>query len=309
MPTSFSSLQILLANLGMLLVVLLWGSQVPVANDLSQRWDPFFLAGMRYVAALPLFWLWLKLLEPQRLALDAVTPRLSLLRFCALGLAITSFAVFYMLGVARSNPITIAMIVATGPIIGALVSWVLLGVRPKHGVWIGLLAVVPGALLVSVDFKPGGTRLQLSGGEPLMMLALASWAVYSIQAQRWLAGRSQLRITTLSVSATVVPISVVYLMAMKAGLTYGDLRTASGMDLLAFAYLVLGALMIAVTLWNVGVSRLGLVVASMYLNMIPIVAVGIAMLYGVQPRMEQLIGGLLVIAGVVIAQRLGRNQR
>ena len=300
-------LQILLANLGMLLVVLLWGAQVPVANDLSQRWDPFFLAGARYVAALPLFWLWLQLTEPPPLALDAAAPRLTLIRFCTLGLAITGFAVLYMLGVAWSNPITIALVAATGPIIGALVSWVLLGTRPKRGVWMGLLAVVPGALLVTLDFKPGGAKLQLSGGEPLMMLALASWAVYSLQAQRWLAGRSQLRITTLSVSATVPLISLVYLIASAAGLTYGDIDTMSGTDPLAFAYLVFGALMTAVTLWNIGVSRLGLVVASMYLNMIPIVAVGIAMLYGVQPRSEQLIGGLLVIAGVIIAQRLGRR--
>ena len=301
-----SSLQILLANLGMLLVVLLWGAQVPVASDLSQRWDPFFLAGMRYVGALPLFWLWLQLTKPQT---AGSAPQLTLLRFITLGMSITGFAVCYMLGVARSNPITIAMIAATGPIIGALVSWALLGTRPKRGVWIGLLAVVPGALLVSLDFKSGGAKLQLSGGEPLMILALICWAVYSIQAQRWLAGRSQLHISAISVAATIPPISLVYLIAACADLTYGAWSTVSGADLFAFAYLVIGALMIAVTLWNNGVARLGLVIASMYLNMIPLVAVGIAMLYGIQPRDEQLLGGLLVIIGVVMAQRLGRNQR
>jgi drug/metabolite transporter (DMT)-like permease len=295
---------VLLANLGLLLVVTLWGAQVPVANDLAQRWDPFFLAAMRYVAALPLFWLLLWLL-PVRQSIRSPVP-LSLLRFCGLGLATTGFAVFYMLGVAWANPITSALVAATGPIIGALVLWVLTGLRPARSVGLGLLAVVPGALLITLDFSRQDIRLELSGGEPLIMLALACWSVYSLLVQRWLAGRSQLRITAISVTATVPPICIVYLLAWLKGLTYGDYSAPSETDLLAFAYLVLGALLTAVTLWNIGVSQLGLVVAAMYLNLIPIVAVVIAVLYGVYPRPEQLIGGGLVIIGVVVAQRLGR---
>jgi len=306
MTTTPSSTQTLLANLGLLVVVVLWGSQVPVANNLAQRWDPFFLASIRYVAALPLFWLLLSVFQPRSPAQPATAPRLSLLRFCGLGLATTGFAVFYMLGVAWANPITSALVAATGPIIGALVLWALTGLRPTLGVGLGLLAVVPGALLITLDFSRQDVALELSGGEPLIMLALACWSVYSLLAQRWLAGRSQLRITAISVTATVPLIGLVYLGAWALGLTYGEFAAPRGTDLLAFTYLVLGALLTAVTLWNIGVSRLGLVIAAMYLNLIPIVAVVIAMLYGIYPRPEQLIGGGLVIAGVLVAQRLGR---
>lgn len=54
--------------------------------------------------------------------------------------------------------------------------------------------------------------------------------------------------------------------------------------------------------WNPGVKRLGVAVASMHLNLIPLVAALTAVSPGFEPRVEQLVGGLLVVAGVLQAQ-------
>ena len=58
----------------------------------------------------------------------------------------------------------------------------------------------------------------------------------------------------------------------------------------------------AVFLWNFGVSRLGVVVASLFLNLVPVSAVLIAAAMGTAPTLTQLVGGLLVLAGVLQAQ-------
>jgi len=64
-----------------------------------------------------------------------------------------------------------------------------------------------------------------------------------------------------------------------------------------------------VLLWNFGVRRLGIVVASIYLNLIPVISVLIAVALGYEARWEQLVGGALVLAGVAWSQVRGRRHQ
>ena len=80
-----------------------------------------------------------------------------------------------------------------------------------------------------------------------------------------------------------------------------------GTDLALFVYLAIGVLVVAVTLWHRGVAFLGLGVASMYLNLVPVVAVVVSMSLGVMPRGEQITGGILVLAGLIVAQWVDRH--
>jgi drug/metabolite transporter (DMT)-like permease len=50
------------------------------------------------------------------------------------------------------------------------------------------------------------------------------------------------------------------------------------------------------------VNRSGIVVALIYLNMMPVVAIAITALLGTPPRLFQVVGGALVIAGVLQSQ-------
>ena len=101
----------------------------------------------------------------------------------------------------------------------------------------GLAAWNPGSL-------DGGFRLR--GGEGLMLLATACWAWYSIAAQRWLRGLSQLRITGLTLAPGAIILTVIYLAFGMAGLA--DLPPAAprdGVDLALFAWIVVRAFAIA----------------------------------------------------------------
>ena len=57
-----------------------------------------------------------------------------------------------------------------------------------------------------------------------------------------------------------------------------------------------------VFLWNFGVKRVGVVVASLYLNLVPVVAIGVFAFSGIIPTWPQIVGGLLVIAGVLLSE-------
>lgn len=56
-------------------------------------------------------------------------------------------------------------------------------------------------------------------------------------------------------------------------------------------------------LWNVGVARLGVNAGMMWQNTVPVFAVLIAAIFfGVRPLPEQIVGGLVVMAGVLYMQ-------
>ena len=54
--------------------------------------------------------------------------------------------------------------------------------------------------------------------------------------------------------------------------------------------------------WNVGASRLGVAVASLWVNLVPFFAVLWSMAYGFVPNLYQIAGGLVALSGVVYMQ-------
>jgi drug/metabolite transporter (DMT)-like permease len=54
--------------------------------------------------------------------------------------------------------------------------------------------------------------------------------------------------------------------------------------------------------WNFGVQRLGLVVAALFLNLMPIITILVLALMGQMPTWLQLAGTALVVLGLLQAQ-------
>jgi drug/metabolite transporter (DMT)-like permease len=153
-----------------------------------------------------------------------------------------------------------------------------------------------------IDWHAAGNPLVLQGGEILLLLATVCWCWYSIEAQRSLPGISQVRITFITMIPAATVLTIAYVLAGIAGAAHLPMPRPSGTDLLIFLYMGGAVAGLGVFLWNYGVQRLGIVIASIYLNLIPIVAIGISVAFGTPLRAEQLAGGVLVIAGVALSQ-------
>ncbi len=287
--------------LGLIVTVLIWGSTVPAITVLSLRWDPYFLAMIRYVAALPLFWLLLRVLERPGAA-QAAKAAIAPWRLMTLGTAMASFATLYTLGIAYSHPVTAVVFAASMPIVASLVVRVVLGVAPGRGLYAGLAIVVPGAILAMFDETKLAAPLRLGGGEPLIVLAMVCWSWYSLMAQRWMRGVSQLQITARTSGAATLVLLVIYSLAAASGQTYGPWGSVTVLDLSLIALLSYGVIVIAVLMWNNGVARLGLPLASLYLNLIPAVTLTILLAMGIPPSLSQVSGAALVVTGILIAQ-------
>ena len=55
-------------------------------------------------------------------------------------------------------------------------------------------------------------------------------------------------------------------------------------------------------LWNKGVSVVGLPVSALYINFSAVFAVIIAMAFGIYPTLLQILGGLVLLAGILYMQ-------
>ena len=286
-------------GLSLLFVALTWGTMIPSLHLLLSTWDPYFLAAARYLLAAPILLAVLLLWERQRTA-----PRVAPWRLWLLGaIGIGSFAPLFTLGVAHANPVTAAIVGSTGPAVGALVAWIFFRIPVDRATIPAIVLAVLGCSLATYDPDAATGGFEIQGGEILMILATGCWAWYSQAAQRWLAGWSQLRITAATTGTGSVTAIAVYIIAGSFGAAHlPPPPPSSPLDVGVLAWVVLVLICVGVIAWNYGVNRAGIVVAMLYLNLTPIVAIAITALLGTTPRPLQIAGGALVIAGVLQAQ-------
>ncbi len=293
---------LVIANLGMVVMIMMWGSFFPLLEFLLKTWDPMsatigrhFLAVVTLLAVLTL-----------RERVVPIHGRLPWRHLWYLGLiGMTLSSIMTTLGVHFSSGVSAAIVAATNPITSAITARLVQRLPLMPGIIIGTVLSTAGGLIASFDSPDMGTTaggFGIRGGELLMIGANVAFTWYSIMAQHWLRGYSQLHITGLTSFSGLVGLAVVWLGAFWSGLNSVHLDFGWA-NVLIIVYM--GSLSVGLGnfLWNFGVSRTGVVVASMYGNLIPIVAVLITLIWmGTPPSAGQMLGGLLIIGGVLYAQ-------
>ncbi|WP_395016386.1 DMT family transporter [Dongia sp.] len=286
---------------GLLLLAVLWGTMVPTISHLLKAWDPLFLAAVRYLGGGPAL---LPILLLRGRSAAAPAQPVGFWKITLLGaVGIGGYAGLYTLGVAHSNVVTAAILSAASPAVATITDRVIFGRRLDRRMLPGLSLAIIGCVVATVDFSRAGNPFDLRGGELLMLAAFACWSWYSTAAQRWLGGWSQVRISCVTMTVGGVALTVVYLIvAGLGGVPFPPAAPGSTEDLLVLLWLVLALVSFGVLLWNFGVKRSGVVTASLYLNLTPIVAILILSLGGTTPNLQQVIGGAMVILGILWAE-------
>ena len=154
--------------------------------------------------------------------------------------------------------------------------------------------------------------MTFGGGEIIVLLSNALWTLYAIKAQAWFDRASQLHrayVASLSAMGWLILCSLVAgglracALAVRRRRRLGLDPARSGVAILASG---LGSYP-----WNVGASRLGVAIASLWVNLVPFFAVLWSMAYGFMPNAYQIVGGLVALSGVVYMQwrKLQTTQR
>ena len=282
----------------MLFVGASWGANLPVSKVMLSYFDLVPMSALRIVAATAALTALLWLVEGRRaLAVD-----IGASRFLWLGLMMSGFFALYLVGLQFSNPITVAAVQVAGPLVSAATVRVVTGLRFDPGFGTALaLTLAGGAILASSSlFGQGGVTF--GGGEPILLFSNSLWTLYSLKAQAWFDRASQLHrayVASLSSMGWLILASIV-LIALGAARSPFDVHDGwLWTQLIIVAALASG---LGSYCWNIGAARLGVAVASLWVNLVPFFAVLWSMTYGFMPNGYQIAGGLVALSGVVYMQ-------
>ncbi len=294
----------LIGTLGYLSACLLFGLNLPLSAELLRHFDPFWVSALRYVVAAAL----LGTMVAVSTGMSQLRSPIPLWRVALLSLCVAGFLVLYNLGLHRTHPMTVAAISAGSPVYVAMVSRLMTGARLERGFWgATVLTLIGAGIAIWGQARAGiGSHDPLSprGGEVLVVLGICSWTAYSILAQRWFEpGTPQLRRTFLTTVGALPWLLLFWALARATGLAGEPNLHPGPLPLLQLLIAAVFCTALATVAWNTGVNRLGIQSGGLWQNTVPVFAVLIAMLlFGVQPLVEQLIGGAVVLAGVLYMQ-------
>ena len=291
----------------MLFVGASWGANLPVTKVMLSHFDLMPMAALRTIAATAALAVLLWMAEGHR----ALRVDIDIRRFLLLGLMMSSFFAFYALGLQYSNPITAAAVQVAGPLVSGVTVRLVTGLRFDPGFGVALMLTVLGGLILSASSLFGADRVTFGGGEIVVLLSSVLWTLYSIKAQAWFDGASQLHrayVASLSAMGWLLLASFGLVTVGWARSPFDVSDTWIWTQLITVAILASG---LGGYYWNVGASRLGVAVASLWVNLVPFFAVLWSMVYGFVPNAYQITGGLVALSGVVYMQwrKLQTTQR
>ncbi len=204
-------------------------------------------------------------------------------------------------GVAMTSVSNAALIIGATPVAIAVISAALGRERIGRFHWLGAAVSIVGLyFVVGYGASFGGATLR---GDLLMIVSVGCWAAYTLGASRLIACHSPLYVTGTSMAIGVVP----YVL-----LAVPQILTVPWSDVSAFTWvsLVLSALLalnVSYLIWYIGVQRIGPARTSMYSNLVPIVALGVAAVWLGEPLTRvKIIGAAAVLTGVFLT-RLKRS--
>jgi drug/metabolite transporter (DMT)-like permease len=205
-------------------------------------------------------------------------------------------------GLQATSAVNGALIVAVAPALTTVLAAVVHRRRPHMWQVLGLLLGMAGvAVVVSHGSWTLLRHLRLSHGDALVLMAAACWSVYSVLPQRFIRGLSPMQIS----GSTIIGGAV--LMIVLAGATSPDFMQLPPVNgQLAIVFMAVFGSVLAYVWWNDGVKTVGAAQAAVFMNFVPVFAALIGVLRGEHLAGAQVLGAVLVIAGVLASTTLQR---
>ncbi|MER3479385.1 MAG: hypothetical protein C4327_02595 [Meiothermus sp.] len=208
---------------------------------------------------------------------------------------------FFLEGVPRLPASYTSIVSSTNPVWVALLSVLWLREPLPRMAYAGLAISLGGVMILSGETLSQGRAQWL--GIVFVLLSAVSWAVYTVGARRF---ASRYRLLTWTGGSFVVGMVPYWLLHTPDMLGI----TGAAVPVWVWALLVASGLLantLAFLTWMQGVRQLGPVRVAVFSNLTPVVGVLAGVIFlGERLPVQALLGGLLTLIGIVIAQRAQR---
>lgn len=276
---------------------LLWAGNVVLGRFIAADFPPMALSFLRWgfacLIVLPFAWPHLKAEWP---VIRKQLPILTLLTLTGLA----GYNAIAYLGLRYTEALNALLIQSSGPLIVALWSLVLLGIRLTWPQTIGIGISLLGVLTILTRGDPAAlTSIHLNKGDLIFTFALVIFGLYSVLAVKRPAIHPLAFMGFTSGYATVLLIPAVIAEA-ASGLT----PSLTMNNALTLAYVAIFPSILAYLFFNRGVELIGANRAAPFFHLIPVFGSVLAIAFlGERPHLFHVTGYALVLTGVAIAAR------
>jgi len=284
------------ADLLLLCVVVIWGTNFTAAKIALREFDPTSFAALRTILAAPVLFIILILKEK-----GVHFTKRDILPFVIMGLFghfLNRFCWSY--GLKYTTVSNASLLMSATPIFAALLASLFrierITLRSAIGIALAFLGVF---FVIEGGFSQPGLGKATLLGDFLMLGVALSWALFSIFAKYLLRDSSILKVTAWSCqfgAAFMVPFII-------SPLAKGIFAHPSAKAWLCLLYVGILGNAVAHVFWIAGISKIGPTRTSMYQTFVPLVAIIFAvMILGESLLWVQIIGAVLVLGGVYLTR-------
>ena len=284
-----------LALLLTLITIILWALNIPVVKIGLSGWSPmafsfirFGIGGLIYIA----YVLW----REGSLRIRRKDIPLFLIGG-TIGIAINQYAFMYALE--KTTASTVTLVFATTPLWAALLARALGWEFVKPLFWVAIAISAAGVFLVLVGT---GAALSFDSAEGILLAfgAPITWGLYSVLVRPLLKDYSAMHVSAIMMLIGAPLIGIVGL-PQALTMAWSRLTTSSWV---AFAYALIGSLIIANLFWFVAIHKAGSARAVALMPLQPFLGVILsALLLSERLDWKEAVGGVIIIVGVTIAVR------
>jgi drug/metabolite transporter (DMT)-like permease len=280
-------------------VIVLWASAFAGISVGLRSYSPYSVALLRYVVASVALVVYVAATRAGLPDLHDL-PGLFVLGFLGFSL----YNVALNAGEAGENAVSAGVasfLIASAPVFIALLATAFYGERLTRWGWVGIALSFAGVALISLSGENG---FQVNGRALLVLLAALSVSIYNVRIKPLLTKYGALRTTTYAIWTGTI-LMLIYTPGMIR-----EMQTATLESTLAVIYMGIFPGAIGYVAWSMVLARLPASIAGSFLYLIPLVATFIAWVWlGEVPTLTAFIGGIIVIAGVIVVNRLGKQRR
>ena len=285
----------MLPHVLLLSAVVMWGWTFVATKILLAELDPIEVVAMRLAIGLPFLVL---LLLAQRVSLRF--GRADVRPLLLGGGIVTAHLLLQAVGLVTTTATNSGWIISVTPLALAALSFLFLRERIGWRGTVGIAVATVGVLLLVSGGRPTDLRWLQSTGDWLMLMSAHTWAAYTVVTRDLVRRRSPLAVTFGVLLIAAIPIAIVAV----ASADLARLRALSPRGVAAVLYLAIAGLALGNWFWQVGVAKLGVARAGMYLYLEPLATLALAVpLLGEPFGAVTAIGGGLVLTGVYLGQR------
>ena len=281
----------------------MWAFAFPASEVLLQTWGVLALLLARTVLAvgtLTIIWLWIDGFENIKSA-----PWYHGLKIGGVGFGVG--ATLLLVGQKMSDPVTPAIAAAMMPVAGAAVEVVLeKRVLKLHLIIAIILACVGGIFAGGVNFNDA--TFGVGALFCLTAIVLFAWVTHATTND--LKSLSPIGQTTITLIGSLVVVTTAYVACLAVGIKGVHLGLTDATELTLLIIMAVASIAFAQLLWIWGASGLGILFASLHMNIAPFYVMAIVVVFmGEQWNWSQAFGAALVGIAVLIAQSKQFNKR